>query len=88
MTDGSLMQVESILECSLLSWSILQYFQPALSDNRSWKSIFWTFLSGRLRQILLYKMIQYHNWIFITTGRLHMGINVWRLLITFANCLN
>ena len=37
-TDGicSLMQVESIAECS---WSILQYFWLALSDNRSWKQI-------------------------------------------------
>ena len=31
MTNGSLMQVESIAECS--TWSILQYFWPALSDN-------------------------------------------------------
>ena len=35
MTTGCLMKVESIAECSL--WSILQYFWPALSDNRSWK---------------------------------------------------
>ena len=33
MTYGSLMKVESIAECS--PWSILQYFGPALSDNRS-----------------------------------------------------
>ena len=38
MTNGSLMKVESIAECS--PWSILQYFWPALSDNRSWKLIF------------------------------------------------
>ena len=31
MTNGSLMQVESIAECSL--WSILWYFWPALSGN-------------------------------------------------------
>ena len=29
MTDGSLMKVKSIAECS--PWSILQYFWPALS---------------------------------------------------------
>ena len=29
MTNGSLMKVESIAECSL--WSILQYFRPALN---------------------------------------------------------
>ena len=33
MTNGSLMKVKSIAECSL--WSILQYFLPALSDNWS-----------------------------------------------------
>ena len=31
MTNGSLMKVESIAECS--PWSILQYFCPALSHN-------------------------------------------------------
>ena len=31
MTNGSLMKVESIAECS--PWSILQYFWSALSDN-------------------------------------------------------
>ena len=31
MTNGSLMKVESIAECS--RWSILQYVRPALSDN-------------------------------------------------------
>ena len=35
MTNGSLLKVESIVECS--PWSILQYFGPALSDNRSCK---------------------------------------------------
>ena len=38
MTNGSLMEVKSIAECSL--WSILQYFWPALSDNWSWKPSF------------------------------------------------
>ena len=31
MTNGNLMQVESIAESS--HWSILQYFWPSLSDN-------------------------------------------------------
>ena len=31
MTNGSLMKVKSIAECS--PWSILQYFWPTLSDN-------------------------------------------------------
>ena len=46
------MKVQSIAECS--PWSILQYFWPALSDNGSWKPIFWLFESGRFTQVLLY----------------------------------
>ena len=46
------MKVKSIAECS--PWSILQYFWPALSDNRSWKPIYGPFESGRFRQVLLY----------------------------------
>ena len=38
MTNGILMKLKSIAECS--HWSILQYFWPALSDIRSWKPIF------------------------------------------------
>ena len=37
-TNGSIMKVESIAECS--PWTILQYFWPALSNNWSWKPIF------------------------------------------------
>ena len=51
-TNGSLMKVESIAECS--KGSILQYFWPALSDNWSWKPIFGLFESGCFRQVLLY----------------------------------
>ena len=50
MKNGSLMKVESISECS---WSILQYFWPALSNNWSRKPIFGLFESGRFRQVLL-----------------------------------
>ena len=52
MTNGSLMKVKNIAECS--KGSILQYFQPALSDNWSWKPIFGLFESGRFTQVLLY----------------------------------
>ena len=41
MTNGSLMKVKSIAECS--PWSILQYFWPALSDNHFWKPFFGLF---------------------------------------------
>ena len=35
MTNGSLMKVKSIAECSesIAVWSILQYFRPELRDN-------------------------------------------------------
>ena len=52
MTNGSLMKVETIAECS--PWSILQYFWPALSDNYSWKPICGLFKSGSFTQVLLY----------------------------------
>ena len=40
--------------CRILSWIILQYFQPSLSYHLSLRPLFCLFLSGRLRQILLY----------------------------------
>ena len=49
MTDGSFMKVKCSAE-----W----YFWPALSDNRSSKPILVFFLSGHLRQVLLY-LIKY-----------------------------
>ena len=52
MTNGSLIKVEIIAECS--HWNILQYFQPALSDNWSLKPFFFFFFeSGRFTQVLL-----------------------------------
>ena len=51
MTNGSLMKVESIVECS--KGSILQYLRPVLNDNLSWKPIFALFESGCIRQVLL-----------------------------------
>ena len=53
------MKVENIAECS--PWSILQYFWPALSDNQSWKPILVFFLSGPLRQVLLYHLLSCYN---------------------------
>ena len=47
-----LMQVKSIAECS--KGSILQYFRPSLSYHLSLRSLFCLFLSGPLRQVLLY----------------------------------
>ena len=58
MTNGSLMKVKGIAECS--PWSILQYFSPALSNNWSWKplyGIYGLFESGRFTQGLMYALI-------------------------------
>ena len=40
--------------CRMLQESILQYFRPALSYHLSLRPLFCLFLSGRLRQVLLY----------------------------------
>ena len=53
MKNGSLMKVESIAECS--PWSILQYFWPTLREIRYWSPFLVFFLSGLLRQVLLYE---------------------------------
>ena len=54
-TNGNLMKVESIAECS--PWSILQYFWPALRDTWYWKPILVFFLSGRLKVLWIFKNI-------------------------------
>ena len=51
-TNYGLMQVKSVAECS--RGSILQHFRPSLSYHLSLRSLFCLFLSGRLRQVLLY----------------------------------
>ena len=43
--------------CRMLSWSILQYFRPSLSYHLTLRPLFCLFLSGRLRQVLLYHML-------------------------------
>ena len=40
--------------CRMLQESILQYFRPSLSYHLSLRHLFCPFLSGRLRQVLLY----------------------------------
>ena len=47
MTNGSLMKVESIAECS--PWSILQYFWPALRDNQLLKTTFGLLFEWQLK---------------------------------------
>ena len=53
-TNYHLTQVKSIAECS--KGSILQYFRPSLSYHLSLRSLFCLFLSGRLKQVLLYRI--------------------------------
>ena len=55
-TDYCLMQVKSIAECS--KWSILQYFRPSLRYHFPLRPLFCLFLSGGLRQVLLYSGFQ------------------------------
>ena len=52
LTNGSLMEVKRIAECS--PWSILQYFLPVLRDNWPRKPMLVIFESGGFRQGLLY----------------------------------
>ena len=59
-TDYHLMQVKSIAECS--NASILQYFWPSLSFHLSLRPLLCLFLSGRLRQVLLYIQIPCHSY--------------------------
>ena len=47
--------------CRMLFWSILQYFRPSLSYHLSLRPLFCLFLSGRLRQVLLYILIHEFN---------------------------
>ena len=51
-TNYHLMQVKSIAECS--KGSILQSVRPSLRYHLALRSLFCLFLSGRLRQVLLY----------------------------------
>ena len=55
-TDYPLMKVKRIAECS--KGSILQYFRPSLSYHLSVLSLFCLFMSGRLRQVLLYSQAE------------------------------
>ena len=52
MTNDSLINVQSIAECS--PWNILQYFWPGLSDYWPWKPICGLFESDCFTQVSLY----------------------------------
>ena len=45
--------------CRMLQESILQYFRTLFSHHLSLRPLFWLFLSGCLRQVLLYAAVQY-----------------------------
>ena len=58
-TNYRFMQGTSIAECS--KGSIMQYFRPSLSYIFPLRPLFLYILSGRLRQVLLYKVVTYFN---------------------------
>ena len=65
MENGSLMQLDSIAECSRL-WSIRQYFWPAVSDNRSWT--FFSYFERLLKTEFYCSCIVYENTPFSRKG--------------------
>ena len=67
-TEYRLMQVKRIAECS--DGSILQFFRPSLNYHWSLRSVFCLFMSGRLRQGLLYCCFSVRK-ILITAERLN-----------------
>ena len=67
-TDYRLMQVKSIAECS--NGSILQYFRPSLSYHLSLRYLFCLFMSGRLRQVLLYVLFFWWHTCWLVFGML------------------
>ena len=95
-----LMQVKRFAECS--KGSILQYFRPSLSYHLSLRSLICLFLSGRLRQVLLYqhnisipkirnksaltKQIRILNWALSTRFRC---LNLFKgVQVYYGNCTN
>ena len=88
MTNGSLMKLKSIAECS--PWSILQYFWPALNDNWSWKPIFGLFEGGHFRQVLIYEPQHEssNNVVCATSQASDQPAHMGSLIRTFANRLN
>ena len=69
MTNGSLMKVESITECS--KWSILQYCRLALSDNRSCKASFGLRFELALKEVNILAIILVP--LIMTISRGHTG---------------
>ena len=59
-TNSNLVKIESIAECSPRSILQYMYFWSALSDSWYWNPILVFFLSGRLRQVLLYLYLKNH----------------------------
>ena len=64
----------------MLSWSILQYFWPALSHNWSWKPIFGLFESGSFKQIFTVPLSK------TQTCKKNKQINCWCYNFEFYLC--
>ena len=72
-TNYHSMQVKSIAECS--KGRILPYFRPTLSYYLSLRSLFSLFLSGSLRQVLLYMYENSTKCIWMP--QCHISVNVY-----------
>ena len=72
------MQVKSIAECS--NGRILQYFWPSLLYHWWLKSLFCLFLSGHLRQVLLYVIHVIQEPVSSLTKLVHYVYNFFKIL--------
>ena len=70
-TDNCFVLIKNIAECS--KGSILQYFGPSFSYNLSLRYLFYLFLSGRLRHVLLYFYVS----LYIVDLTLLNSLNEW-----------
>ena len=67
--------------CRMLQESILQYFPPSLSDNLSLRLLFCLFLSGRLRQVILYACQNSKQGIGKTLIKLLLLLPIYKLVL-------
>ena len=69
----------------MLQESILQYFRPELSYHLSLGPLFWLFLSGRLKQVLLYTRdnIIIHEFNLLYSGEFSHTIRMGLFIIYF-----
>ena len=64
--------------CRMLQKSILQYFQPSLSYHLSLRPLFCLFLSGCIRQILLYIEGKWNREIYRSAHMNEQNVQLWQ----------